>query len=170
MILTLFAAVIARSDNERVALSRKVSISSSQTNDPIRTTGSQIEREFRSQIPKYLLVTDVLDDWGGESKSTGYSINVSAGGQGGGTGSSESSEYKANSGLIPAVLVKRGDVNETGLIDIGDVIYIINYLYRAGNRPVPLESGDLNCDGACDVGDVVYLINYLFKQGLPPCR
>ncbi|HEX7401330.1 MAG TPA: dockerin type I repeat-containing protein [candidate division Zixibacteria bacterium] len=114
-------------------------------------------------------MTDVLDGWGGESKSTGYGITISSGGQAAGIGISESDNYKANTGFIPAVGVKRGDVNQTGLIDIGDVVYLINYLYRAGTGPIPLESGDCNCDGVIDIGDVIYLINYLFKLGLPPC-
>ncbi|MFH1335945.1 MAG: dockerin type I repeat-containing protein [Candidatus Zixiibacteriota bacterium] len=120
-------------------------------------------------MPGYWLVTDVLDGWGGESKSTGYGITVSSGGQAAGIGISESDNYKANTGFIPAVGVKRGDVNQTGLIDIGDVVYLINYLYRAGSNPIPLETGDCNCDGVIDIGDVIYLINYLFKNGLPPC-
>jgi len=62
----------------------------------------------------------------------------------------------------------RGDVNADGTIDIGDVVFLINYLYKNGSAPSPLELGDANCDGTADVGDVVYLINYLYKGGNPP--
>ena len=62
----------------------------------------------------------------------------------------------------------RGDVNNDSVVDIGDVIYIINYLYRSGPEPIPWESGDVNCDAIVDLGDVVYLINYLFRGGPPP--
>ena len=62
----------------------------------------------------------------------------------------------------------RGDANGDGVIDIGDVVYLINYLYKNGSAPVPLENGDANCDSSVDVGDVVYLINYLFKGGPEP--
>jgi hypothetical protein len=169
LILSLFAAAIARSDDGREAQPRKTSVPSFQKDDQIRTEGSRNEPTFQSRMPGYWLVTDVWDGWGGESKSTGYGITVSSGGQAAGIGISESNNYKANTGFIPAVQVKRGDVNQTGMIDIGDVVFLINYLYRAGSRPIPLESGDCNCDGGSDVGDVVYLINYLFKNGLPPC-
>jgi hypothetical protein len=64
----------------------------------------------------------------------------------------------------------RGDANADGVIDIGDVVYLVSYLYRNGPVPNPLEVGDCNCDGIVDVGDVVYLINYLFKGGPPPCE
>lgn len=61
-----------------------------------------------------------------------------------------------------------GDVNADGTINIGDVVYLINYLYRASPYPVPAPVGDTNCDGVVDIGDVVFLINYLFKGGDPP--
>ncbi|HEX7401403.1 MAG TPA: carboxypeptidase regulatory-like domain-containing protein [candidate division Zixibacteria bacterium] len=62
----------------------------------------------------------------------------------------------------------RGDVNKDGVTDIGDVIYLVNYLYKNGCAPYPIESGDANCDAIADVGDVIYLINYLFKGGQAP--
>jgi hypothetical protein len=62
-----------------------------------------------------------------------------------------------------------GDCNRDANIDVGDVIYLINYLYKTGPVPNPLISGDVNQDGEVNVGDVVYLINYLFKEGPPPC-
>ncbi len=69
---------------------------------------------------------------------------------------------------IKYVQILHGDANGDKVIDIGDVIYLINYLYKGGLAPVPLESGDTNCDVLEDVGDVIYLINYLFKGGPPP--
>jgi len=61
-----------------------------------------------------------------------------------------------------------GDVSGDGVVDVGDVVYLINYLYKNGSPPYPLVAGDVNADGIVDVGDVVYLINYLFKNGPPP--
>jgi hypothetical protein len=67
----------------------------------------------------------------------------------------------------------RGDVNVPngdGVVDIGDVVYLINYLFKHGPAPVPFIEGDTNCDGIIDIGDVVILINYLFKNGpVPKC-
>ena len=64
----------------------------------------------------------------------------------------------------------RGDVNRDGVIDLGDVLYVINYLYKGGTAPDPLWTGDVDCDGIVDLGDVLYLINYLYKGGPPPCE
>jgi hypothetical protein len=61
-----------------------------------------------------------------------------------------------------------GDVNADGIINIGDVVHLINYLYREGPAPPAPHVGDANCDQVVDVGDVVFLINYLFRGGPPP--
>ena len=62
----------------------------------------------------------------------------------------------------------RGDANGDGVINVGDVVYLVNFLYRNGAPPVPLEAGDANCDGIVNIGDVVYLIKYLYRGGDPP--
>jgi hypothetical protein len=62
----------------------------------------------------------------------------------------------------------RGDATGDGVIDAGDVVYMINYLYRGGYPPDPLEAGDTTCDGNVDAGDVVYLVNYLYRNGPAP--
>jgi rubredoxin len=62
----------------------------------------------------------------------------------------------------------RGDANSDGVVDPADVVYLINYLFRSGPAPDPLQAGDANCDGVVDPADVVYLINYLFRNGTPP--
>lgn len=62
-----------------------------------------------------------------------------------------------------------GNVNNDGVVDVGDVVYMINYLFKVGPAPIPTNCvGDINNDNAVDVGDVVYLINYLFKGGPAP--
>jgi hypothetical protein len=62
----------------------------------------------------------------------------------------------------------RGDANGDGVINSADVVYLINYLFRSGPAPDPLEAGDANCDGVVDPADVVYLLNYLFRDGPAP--
>jgi hypothetical protein len=63
-----------------------------------------------------------------------------------------------------------GDVNNDGTINIGDVVYLVNYLYRNGEEPQPWWFvGTVNCDLVVNIGDVVYLVNYLYRGGEPPC-
>jgi parallel beta-helix repeat protein len=66
-----------------------------------------------------------------------------------------------------------GDVNADGDVIIGDVVYLINYLFKNGPKPIciPITAcGDVNLDGRVDIADVVYLINYLFINGPEPCN
>jgi len=65
--------------------------------------------------------------------------------------------------------VRRGDANGDGKTTVSDVVFLVNYLFKGGPAPVPLESGNANCDTKVTVSDVVYLVNYLFKGGPPPC-
>ncbi len=76
----------------------------------------------------------------------------------------ESDEYGYTS--LPYL---RGDANGDGQWSAGDIVFLLNYLFRFGLPPEPLELGDANCDEAVNAGDVVYLINYLFRDGDPPC-
>jgi hypothetical protein len=61
-----------------------------------------------------------------------------------------------------------GGINGDCVIDVGDIIFLIEYLYKSAPPPDPLERGDANCDGVVDISDVIYLINYLFKRGPAP--
>lgn len=61
-----------------------------------------------------------------------------------------------------------GDVNGDDVIDLGDVLYLISYLYKGGPAPYPLWTGDCDCDEIIDLGDVLYLISYLYKGGPTP--
>ncbi|UCB53466.1 MAG: dockerin type I repeat-containing protein [Candidatus Zixiibacteriota bacterium] len=61
-----------------------------------------------------------------------------------------------------------GDANGDGTINIADVMYMVNYLYRNGPYPASFEAGDANCDGVHGILDVLILVNYLYKGGRPP--
>jgi len=62
-----------------------------------------------------------------------------------------------------------GDADNSGYIDIDDVVYIIGYIFVSGPEPVPhIGAGDANCSTEVDIDDVVYLIGYIFVGGPPP--
>lgn len=67
------------------------------------------------------------------------------------------------------VCVGRGDVTDDGVLNVADIIYLLNCLFRSGPPPNPLSEGDCNCSGGLELGDVVFLLNYLFKNGPLPC-
>ena len=62
----------------------------------------------------------------------------------------------------------RGDANQDGIINVGDIVYLVSYLYKNGPAPAPVWVGDCNCDEIVNVGDVVFLVSYLYKGGPEP--
>jgi len=62
-----------------------------------------------------------------------------------------------------------GDANGDGEVNVGDGVFLINYIFKEGPAPDPIEAGDANCDGEPNVGDAVYIINYVFNEGPEPC-
>jgi hypothetical protein len=67
---------------------------------------------------------------------------------------------------------RRGDANGDGNdLDLGDAVYILQYLFANGSAPPCLDAADANDDNkAIDVSDGVYVLQYLFAGGplLPP--
>ncbi|HUV31729.1 MAG TPA: hypothetical protein VMY05_11665 [Acidobacteriota bacterium] len=55
-------------------------------------------------------------------------------------------------------------------IDIGDLTFMIAYLFLDGEAPEPMGIANMDCsaDGVVDVGDLTYFIRYLFMEGDPP--
>lgn len=74
--------------------------------------------------------------------------------------------------LLPPVYVppvKCGDANGDGVVTVGDLVYLVNYLYRGGDPPDPLSAGEVTCDGTVNISDLIYLINWLYRGGIDPC-
>jgi len=62
----------------------------------------------------------------------------------------------------------RGDVDGSGLINIADVIWLVDYIFFGGAPPPCIEEGDVNGDGAINIADVVFLVDYIFFGGPSP--
>jgi hypothetical protein len=63
---------------------------------------------------------------------------------------------------------KLGDANGDWGINLLDVSFIINALYRGGTQPNPKYVGDFNGDCKMNLLDVSYLINYMYRDGPAP--
>ena len=60
----------------------------------------------------------------------------------------------------------RGDVNDSGSVDLSDVVALLNFLFL--NAPGPescLDIIDANDDGFPDISDAVFTLRYLFVEG-----
>ena len=61
-----------------------------------------------------------------------------------------------------------GDANGDDMLNVGDAVFIINYIFRNGPAPDPTSAGDENGDGEVNIGDAVFLINHIFRSGPSP--
>jgi len=68
----------------------------------------------------------------------------------------------------PGTSFIRGDANGDETVNVADIVYTVNFLYRGGDPPDPMQAGDANSDDIVNVADVVYLVNYLYRGGDPP--
>jgi hypothetical protein len=62
-----------------------------------------------------------------------------------------------------------GDANRDEDVNVGDAVFLINYVFKNGPAPYPELAGDANCDHDTNIGDAVYIINFVFKGGNKPC-
>ncbi len=62
-----------------------------------------------------------------------------------------------------------GDVDNSGRIDVGDAVHLINFIFAGGPPSLDDAAGDLNCSGRTDITDAVYMINFIFVAGPEPC-
>ncbi len=77
-------------------------------------------------------------------------------------------QHRQISVVLQTAAFTLGDANFDGTINIGDPVYLVNYIFKSGPTPIPYPSGDANSDGSINIGDAVFLINYIFHSGPPP--
>jgi hypothetical protein len=64
----------------------------------------------------------------------------------------------------------RGDANGSGSVNGGDVVYVVNYVFKAGSEPgCHGQAADVDCSGTVSSADIIYLVNHVYKGGPAPC-
>ncbi len=107
----------------------------------------------------------------GTDKATGVTVGEPAGGVLAGD------RYQVKVGFWthanPAAacpVVMTGDVNLSGNVALSDIVYLVNYVFKAGPAPLPcLMAGDVNCSGGVVSSDIIYLVGAVLKGGPSPC-
>ena len=118
----------------------------------------------------FKLSTRVTDSFGKRAESENFLLRIASGGQPGVVGFSQTDSLYGLQGYVHTAAFRHGDDDADGDLDVSDVIYEINFLFKGGPRPKPPEVGDVNCDNDHSVSDVIYKINFLFKGGPKPCN
>ena len=63
----------------------------------------------------------------------------------------------------------RGDTNNDSMVNIGDGISLLGYLFQMGPATC-LDALEVNDDGEVNVADAIYVLAFLFTMGLPPAN
>ena len=58
-----------------------------------------------------------------------------------------------------------GDMTNDGNTSLGDVIYLINVLFKGWSFPTPVAAADVSGDCQVNLSDVIYYVNYIFHFG-----
>jgi len=61
-----------------------------------------------------------------------------------------------------------GDANYDGVVNVGDCVFIVNWVFKGGPAPECMASADSNGDTVVNIGDAVHVIGYIFKGGNYP--
>ncbi|MFH2037286.1 MAG: Ig-like domain-containing protein [Candidatus Zixiibacteriota bacterium] len=70
--------------------------------------------------------------------------------------------------IFRVISILRGDVNSDTELNILDIMYLVNFLYKEGQAPASMDASDANYDTAINILDCTYLINFFYKSGPPP--
>jgi hypothetical protein len=61
-----------------------------------------------------------------------------------------------------------GDVDGNGSINVGDLSYLVDYLFFSGPPPPVMEAANVDGEGGVNVADLTYLVDYLIFGGDEP--
>jgi len=61
-----------------------------------------------------------------------------------------------------------GDASGDGRVSVADIVYLVNYLFKAGPAPASPELADVNASCNINTTDLVYLVGYIYRAGPAP--
>jgi len=74
--------------------------------------------------------------------------------------------YGALDAFEAVISWSKGDVNNSGELDITDITRIISFIYMGGEPPVAgMTLADCDCDGDADISDLTAIIKFLYLEG-----
>ncbi|HVR75050.1 MAG TPA: CotH kinase family protein, partial [Planctomycetota bacterium] len=62
----------------------------------------------------------------------------------------------------------RGDVDQSGIIDLADVAQVLRHLFQGESEPRCLDAADVDDNGLVNLTDALFAAQFLFQGGAPP--
>jgi len=168
--VALFVVVMVHAQSNKDLQPKKVpqKAVSVQSKDKLERVSISEKTVSKASHQGYKMVVDVLGELAGEYEWDTQKIPAKSAEQPSAIWISKSDNYVLEVGFVHASHFMLVDPTADGVINSADVVYLINYLFKDGLEPCPMEAGDATYDGIISSADIVYLINYLFKGGPPP--
>jgi len=143
------------------------------TIDPVTTSvlGEPVAAQqsaLTSPMSGEQITWQVISGGGNRATSTNFIMSATVGQTA--TGPSASTNYKMNLGFwqnftSSGCCVKEGDASHNGSVNVIDVTYLVNYLFKSGPAAPCKDEADVNDGGTVNVVDLSQLVGYLFKGG-----
>ena len=142
------------------------------TTTPVATTPTQQAKTRYTAVAAPMsgeqIKWQVISGGGTPGTSTNYVVNGTIGQTAAGPGLSTS--FKINQGFwqnfaSSCCIGKRGNVNCTGVIDLGDLSALVSYLTGGGYVLCCYNAANVNGTGVIDLGDLSALVSYLTVGG-----
>lgn len=67
----------------------------------------------------------------------------------------------------PSINFQRGDANQDGLVNLGDAVRILDFLFGSGAPLNCPDAADFNGDATLAIDDAVVILDYLFVGSAP---
>jgi aminopeptidase N len=127
-------------------------------------SGRNIFKISSGALPVGLQLDTLTGYIAGVPESAGeFTFDIHAGDSTGGY--SETRGYKL---VVMASEELAGDADHNGIVNLLDITFLINFLYKGGAAPESPPQADPNADCVINLLDITCLINYLYKGGSAP--
>lgn len=71
--------------------------------------------------------------------------------------------------LVPEYVCGNIDGSDPPEIDVGDLLYLVEYMFNSGPPPEEELTADMNCDGEVDISDLLMMVEWMFNFGPEIC-